>query len=109
MSQNQESIQEYLERSRETIRKSNALLEQVKAKLAESQEFYQRLGITPEEVDEALNDPTLPPELRQRIDETLADWQHEIEAIRGDVHVDHDAELEHRQNRLAAMKNNFRI
>ena len=105
---NQESVEEYLAKIRETVRKSRELVALAKEKLAETDRLYQEAGLTREQVKEMLESPDLPPELRKKLDEMRDEWEHEVEALGGPA-ITPDQEMEHRKEQLGAFRHNLRI
>ena len=103
-----EEIEATLARAKETVRKSKELLGQAQRQVDETAALYREAGLTPEEVDRILADSSLPPEVRREIDELQAQWRQEVEAI-SDRHYDAEEEQRNRQEKLGALKNNFRL
>lgn len=103
-----DSVEAYLARIRETVRKSRELVAIAKEKLAETDRIYQEAGLTREQVKEMLESPDLPPELRQKIDEMRTEWDHEVAALGGPA-VTPEQEMEHRKEKLGAFRHHLRI
>ena len=103
-----EEVEATLARARETIRKSRELLTEAQRQRDETAELYRQAGLTPEEVERILSDPTLPPEVRQQLDEIQAQWKQEVEAL-SERHYDAAEEQRNRQEKLGALKNNLRL
>lgn len=103
-----ETTEEFLQRIRENIRKSNALVEEAREKMAETEQLYRQSGLSPEEVERILNDPQLPPEVRRVIDDINRQWEEELSEI-SQRHYQPQDELEYRTQRLNALKNPIRL
>ena len=104
----QEEIEATLARTRETIRKSRELVGEAQRQLDQTASLYREAGLTPEEVERMLTDPALPPEVRRQLDEIQAQWKQEVEAL-SERHFNAVDEQRNRQEKLGALKNNFRL
>ncbi len=70
---------EILDRTEETIKKVNEMVEAAEGRIKETDRLYESLGITRGKISDFIDNAGFPPELKKQAEEERAKWQRELE------------------------------
>ena len=113
-----DDVKTYLAKIRETVKKSEALIETAELRMAETDRYLAQHGLTRDEVKKLLDKHHLTPEQQKEIDEYLAqcdaEVKAEVEAARAEYEknpegYNSDGDLGQRSKKLEALRHQFRL